>query len=229
MREHTEKLNPPRALFVPFELGRPVGAPDDAAFQRRVLDAAFALFDLAEGPAIEDFPEDAPGGPSGDMSGWVCPVNLAPPPEADAADGALAAVRRELDRLRPWHQLARERRGRTTVGLSGLGIDAATDFIARFLADPAIESPIDGMDLPQALKFAADDFKAWYLEAATARPGPGGAAELADWFWRETAGGKFMMELCLACRALEGPMMQLLGRKALVPRVYEHLLPGLNN
>ena len=225
MREHTEKLNPPRALFVPFELGRPVGVPDDAGFQRRVLDAAFALFDRAEGPVIEDFPEDAPGGPSGDMSGWVCPVNLTPPSNAAEADGVLAAVRQELDQLRPWHQFAQERRGRTTVGLSGLDIDEATDFIARFLEDPAIDSPIEGMDLPQALKFAADDFKAWYLEAATARPGPGGSAELADWFWRETAGGTFIMDLCLACRGVEGPMMQLLGHKVLVPRVYEHLLP----
>jgi hypothetical protein len=37
VREHTEKINPPRALWVPFELGRPVGPPDEPAFQRRVF------------------------------------------------------------------------------------------------------------------------------------------------------------------------------------------------
>ena len=36
IREHSEAMKPPRALWVPFELGRPLGAPSDAAFQRRV-------------------------------------------------------------------------------------------------------------------------------------------------------------------------------------------------
>ena len=33
VRPHLETIRPPRALFVPFELGRPLGAPEDAAFQ----------------------------------------------------------------------------------------------------------------------------------------------------------------------------------------------------
>ena len=37
IRINTEKVAPPRALWVPFELGRPLGAPSDPAFQRRVL------------------------------------------------------------------------------------------------------------------------------------------------------------------------------------------------
>ena len=36
VREHTEVARPPRALWVTFELGRPLGIPDDAGFQRRV-------------------------------------------------------------------------------------------------------------------------------------------------------------------------------------------------
>ena len=39
VREHTEIVRPPRALWVTFELGRPLGKPDDAAFQTRVLRA----------------------------------------------------------------------------------------------------------------------------------------------------------------------------------------------
>ena len=31
IREHTERIRPPRALWVPFELGRPFGVPHDAA------------------------------------------------------------------------------------------------------------------------------------------------------------------------------------------------------
>ena len=40
IREHTEAMKPPRALWVPFVLGRPFGVPNDAAFQRRVVLAA---------------------------------------------------------------------------------------------------------------------------------------------------------------------------------------------
>ena len=60
IREHTEKIKPPRALWVPFELGRPIGVPDDTAFQTRVVAAALELFDAPSGPVLMDYPEDAP-------------------------------------------------------------------------------------------------------------------------------------------------------------------------
>ena len=43
VRLHSEKIRPPRALWVPFELGRPLGAPNDPAFQTRVLRALLAF------------------------------------------------------------------------------------------------------------------------------------------------------------------------------------------
>ena len=33
VRDNTERLEPPRFLWVPFELGRPFGAPDAPAFE----------------------------------------------------------------------------------------------------------------------------------------------------------------------------------------------------
>ena len=60
VREHTAVMKPPRALWVPFELGRPLGEPGDAAFQRRVLMAALDLLDAAPDPVLVDFPDDAP-------------------------------------------------------------------------------------------------------------------------------------------------------------------------
>ena len=60
IRPQTENTKPPRALWVPFELGRPFGPPSDAAFQRRVI-AALRLLERADGPVlIEDFPDDDP-------------------------------------------------------------------------------------------------------------------------------------------------------------------------
>jgi hypothetical protein len=47
IRPQAEHTRPPRALWVPFELGRPIGPPGDAAFQKRVILAALGM--LVEG------------------------------------------------------------------------------------------------------------------------------------------------------------------------------------
>lgn len=60
IREHTEIIRPPRALWVPFELGRPLGSVKDSAFQTRVLKRALNLLELSSGPVLEDFPDEAP-------------------------------------------------------------------------------------------------------------------------------------------------------------------------
>ena len=47
---------PPRGLFVDFPLGRPLGKPNDAEFQQRVIDRAFSLLGATE-PVVEAFDE----------------------------------------------------------------------------------------------------------------------------------------------------------------------------
>ena len=69
IREHTEIIRPPRALWVPFELGRPLGAPENPELQHRVLLAALELLDAPEGPLLVDFPEEAPEGADGHDKG----------------------------------------------------------------------------------------------------------------------------------------------------------------
>ena len=115
VREHTETIRPPRALWVTFELGRPLGIPDDADFQRRVLRATAGLLERTDGPLIVDYPEEV--AEEADFTGWACPINLAP-----QATDTLAA---EIDRLATWHDQSIARTGRTTVGVSGLDIPAA--------------------------------------------------------------------------------------------------------
>ena len=53
-------MQPPRALWVSFPLGRPLGKPRDSAFQHRVIKAALDLLNRSKGPILEDYPEDAP-------------------------------------------------------------------------------------------------------------------------------------------------------------------------
>jgi len=78
IREQTAAIRPSRALWVPFMLGRPFGAPGEPAFQRRVLRSLLALFERPAGPVLEDFPEEAPGSVA-EESAFACPVSFAAP------------------------------------------------------------------------------------------------------------------------------------------------------
>ena len=142
IRLHTEKMRPPRALWVTFMLGRPLGQPDDPAFQTRVLRAALKLLEAPAGPVIEDYPEDAEGGH--DMSGWVCPVSFArDEPAADLRE----RLRRELQEFRSWYDIGLQRRGRTTFGSAGLAIEQVADLLASLAegglpANPSPDRPL---------------------------------------------------------------------------------------
>lgn len=127
VREHTELMVPPRALWVPFMLGRPFGAPGIPEFQRKVLIAVLRLLEAGQGPVLEDFPEDAPAdGKNNGMEGFACPVNFAKPSstEHESTDPEEVLLA-EMARLQPWYDLAQRRRGRTTVGLSGIPVRQA--------------------------------------------------------------------------------------------------------
>ncbi len=55
LREITEKIQPPRALFVPFQLGYPLGKPDNVELQTRIIRTAFALLPRSDTPILETF------------------------------------------------------------------------------------------------------------------------------------------------------------------------------
>lgn len=52
LREVTERVAPPRALFVDLPFGYPLGAPNDATLQRRIILSAFELLAERIPPAI---------------------------------------------------------------------------------------------------------------------------------------------------------------------------------
>ncbi len=222
IRIHTERTSPPRALWVPFELGRPLGAPNDVAFQMRVLMEAFALFDAESGPVLQDFPDDAPEQAGGlnpeDMDGLVCQIALPKRPDPDAPTSELGrAIIKEIAALAPWYDLAVRTRGRTTVGPSGLSIDTAAKHLAAFLQDQSATAPRDDIPAGRVLKLAYEDMKAYYAEAITVQPGFGTSARVEDWLFNETAFGKALWQLRDICRASEDEYHQYLGRNSIVP------------
>ena len=221
IREQTAAINPPRALWVPFMLGRPFGAPNEPDFQRKVLRAALSLFERASGPVLEDFAEDAPAADA-PAEGFACPVNFAAAgaTEADPVD----AMQREIAQLAPWYDLAVRRRGRSTVGISGMTVDEAAIHAASYLDGAPRPPAIPGVSAGVALKRACDDVKAFHYEAVAAQPGNLSAKAIDEWFWRETAAAKVFLAIQQACLKSSDESLQPLGKLSLVPRAVSHHL-----
>jgi hypothetical protein len=222
IRIHTERTQPPRALWVPFELGRPLGVPNDAAFQKRVINAALALLDAPAGPLIVDYLEDVPfnGHAVSDdaMDGMVCAIDLPAPPDPTAPTSDIGiALLKEVNSLQPWYDLAVNSRGRTTVGPSGLPITDAGKYLAAFLENQQVDCPRDDMPASRVLKLAYEDLKAFYTEAITMQPGFHTSQRVEDWLFHETVLGRALWRLRDICRASSEEGYQYLGRNSIVP------------
>jgi hypothetical protein len=186
IREHTEKLKPPRALWVPFPFGLPLGHPDDVAEQRAVLDAVFALLDEKDGPVLADFAGEL----ADDETGTAIQASAV---EQAAVTLGLAD---EVTAMRRYWEQWTERTGRSAVGVSGV---APVKFrgVVRFL-----ESYADGGDrdlpergdtaLPLFVRYCVDDLRAMYLEARLVMKPGEAPADTQRWFWGETALGAFL-------------------------------------
>ena len=221
IREHTETIRPPRALWVPFELGRPLGAPENPTFQRRVLLAALELLDAPEGPLLVDFPEEAPEGADGHdkgLDGWSCPVSFTQQiSQENDLEKLRSAFRREVAELYPWYDLNLEKRDRTAV--VEFAPDVASELLSAFGTGEQPVIPKADLALATALRLAAQDLKAFYFEAATARPGSDfpSSGEFNDWFWQETAAGQILKAVKERCLKEEDKSLRLIGTLLLMP------------
>jgi len=182
-------MKPPRALWVSFILGRPLGQPNDAAFQRRVLQGALGLLErpVAEVPILVDHLEDASGGV--ELDGLACPVNYVPIEH----DGSLAdRLADEIASLATWYDLGLERTGRTVFGGSGMPITQVVGALAA-AADGTLPSSTEDLSAGNILRLAGEDLKAWITEAADAQPGEMSAYALKAWFWEQTVAGETLL------------------------------------
>ncbi len=221
IRKHTEKTNPPRALWVPFELGRPVGVPNDAEFQSRVLLAALRLLEAPSGPVVEDFAEEAPISKEPDTV-WACPVDLKKVNISPGdTDQLKEAFKDEIGQLLPWYDIAVKKRGRTTVGVSGLEIGEIGDFICTFLDGGVPQNINKDIPLGFAIKLAVDDLKAIYTEAVAAQPGGAipESLDLVNWFWDGTIAGELLLKIKDICVDSDDAGLQLFAKLLLVPMV----------
>jgi hypothetical protein len=203
----TERLKPPRALYCEFPLGRPLGHPGDAQFQRRVLDTAFALLDRKEGPVLEDFPEtiDDEG-----VEPLACPV----PPRFDPS---LPEAVDEAKALRPAYNRQLARTERTVVG-KVLGPDGVPDAVGVFVRLVECGSWEELTRLGPS-RLVAQDIRGYYEEAAMELAGHVPEAHAAEaWFYQKTATGKLMREALRVMRDGGAPQAEW---GFLVPRNFQ--------
>jgi hypothetical protein len=215
IRPQAEKTKPPRALWVPFELGRPFGPPNDPAFQKRVLLAALGMLVEGGGPVrIIDFPHDDPRArPDPAWQPPFMPAAVA----SGSAESLASRLEAEILLLEGAHRRWMQRHGRSTVGLSGLAIGDCAGHVADWLRGKAPPSPRDGFSAPLLLRFAVDDLKAYCLEAAGAGAAKPSSRQLADWFWKETASGAALHVLREVLQAHEDERLRLIVSNFMVP------------
>jgi hypothetical protein len=190
VREHSETVKPPRALFVPFPFGHALGRPNDAALQHRVLAAALELFASPSGPVLSDFPGDAEPGDPPPAPAQASAIAVA----TSVPDDAPAETKQTRAAYERWVAASQ---GRTAFGLAGLPAERFDDvvrFLERFAsgedADMA-ERPRD-LPLPDFIRYCADDLKTLHVEARLAdQPGATGD-QIARWFWSETAAAQVL-------------------------------------
>ena len=207
VRENALSLSPPRSLWVPFPLGRPLGAANNPDFQHRVIAAGLDLLNRSNGPVLEDFPEEAPD--QDHATAMACPVSfIRPTSETTSWSDRLC---HELSTLKPWYDLGKRRRnGRTLAGVSNTSIEE----IIRRLAEHLDTATLPTDDLVW-FKHASEDAKTYYLEAMTAQPGEQNPANLHKLLWTQTALADGLA--LLAERLGQAPDLEQFAR-ILVPR-----------
>jgi hypothetical protein len=221
IREHTETIRPPRALWVPFELGRPLGAPENPEMQHRVLRMALELLEAPEGPVLLDFPEEITE--SVDSVGkspgvWACPVSFGPAvKEKTDIERLVSEFKCEVVTLRPWYDLWLEKHGRSAVG--NFGPEAASGLLGRYALGKSKEIRALDMPLAVAIRLAAQDLKAFYFEAAVSRPGAAlpKSGAFNRWFWNETAAGRVLQKVKERCIDEKDEALRMTGARLLIP------------
>ena len=204
-------MSPPRALWVPFEMGRPFATPNDVGLQQRVLIAALSLLDEPNSePLLKDYAEEA-SNLDGDLN-WEFPGKL----------GTESVIAEASSVLPIWHR-AQTSSNRTTAGISGLSPEAAVEYIDRYLSPDPMPNPKAMAPVSRA-RFAIDDIKVFYFEAALASGGRPSSYQLNEWFWKQTLAGKMVLDFQESARLAEDRNLRLIS-SSLVPaeRTYGYL------
>ncbi len=189
-----ERMKPPRVLHCEFPLGRPLGMPGDADFQRDVLQRAFVLLDATE-PVLDTHPEV--------IDSDETPMSCALPPRYDPS---LPPAVDEAQGLRAAYDRAVAKRGVTSVGRV-IAADRVPEALG-VLHQWAEGAPWGEVPLPSPNTIAvAHDIRSYYEEAGLelAEGPPPGSRAAEAWFHERTEAGKTLMAARAALKEQEAP------------------------
>lgn len=197
LRNIALRMLPPRALYVDFPLGLPLGKSLDSNFQHRVLDAAFKLLEKPAGPVLEDFPEAVTAETSQQL---VCslPARYDPSlhPAVDEAQGLRHAYDRSVDI-----------KGRTSVG-EYASADAIPDQLDKF-ARVAAGEPWDEVGFSAPTYRVAQDIRAYYEELVSElAQGPADPLSIESWFYEQTEAGSILLAARHKMQEADAPFLE---------------------
>lgn len=229
VREHIEVVEPPRALWLDFPMGRPMGKPNDPGYQMKVIRAAFALLEKSSGPVLVDFPDVIPV-VDGRM-GYALPVELVvAKKDIGDIDLLVTEIEAEMEGLRVSYEAAVAARQRTTVGASELSVCEFVPFIAEFVKGNKPQSPRKGLPPVPLLKLVVEDLAAYYTEARTHRDKIDDIELLGKWFWEETKSGVLLIWLeAVSLESDDKVLAQIVEMSLITPRFWSDGPPPGNS
>ena len=172
---------PPRGLFCDFPLGRPLGVPDDAAFQRRVIEHALGLLERSE-PVVEDYDVVIE---TEDSDTLMCPLPARMDPDAHPAID-------EAKGLRPAYQRAIAKFDNRAGAVRLLDADTVPSAIEAFIR-VAEGRPWKEAGIPGIPARVSQDIRGYYEMAALEIAGHTPAAWAGyRWFRDQTKTGEVM-------------------------------------
>lgn len=154
VREQIYGTAPPRGLFCDFPLGRPLGVPGDAAFQRRVIEHAFGLLERRE-PVVGDYDVVIADQASETL---VCPLPARMDPDAHPAID-------EAKGLRPAYERAVAKYGNRAGAVRLLDADSIPAAIESFIR-VAEGHPWKQAGIPGIPARVSQDIRGYYEMAA---------------------------------------------------------------
>lgn len=191
-----QRMRAPRVLYCEFPLGRPLGKPNDPAYQHAVLRAAFDMLAMPEtdAPRLDTYPEVITDGATEHLA---CAIPPRHDPNEHPAVSEARGLRAAFDRSP----------ARSGVSAFGKVVDAdrIPDMVQRFVGI-AEGGSWTTAGIPGNPVEVAADIRAYYEEAAMALADHvPSAREAESWFYDDTATGGVMRAAQQAMRAQEAP------------------------
>jgi len=202
VREHTVKVKPPRAVWVPFPFGISVGHRNDVKEQRAVLELAFSTLDAPAGPVLVDFvaaerrERAAPLQASDvEVEGQARTIDLAGEVEAMQAR---------------WNAQRAGATARSHVGASGVDpaqFGALVRFLEAYARGEAADyagRPADVEPLP-FIRYGIEDLRVLYMETRMGEQPDEASDDRQRWLLGSTALGVFLRTLRDRMEASDDP------------------------